>query len=327
MKRLVCCMGIATWMGAQQAPLIIRLEQLQVVQGMWKRGPLVKPARCDANGNLYFRAYQRDRTLLLFGIRADGGEHYRFELPRLDDRNSIEPSGIRDFAVSGGEVYVLAQGNDQKQRVLRYRANGEYRGLVKLEENTFTPTNIGVLPASGFLLFGFDNKGESTPARTGVRERLALYDLSGARIKNIEIENRSTAAPQQISLAGLSLLETGIDGVYLLTRAGKSTSVSVLSAAGEVTRHFTLEDPGPDFAPTSLRPGGTQFLVEYAWSAEKGFATFRYLVYDSLSGERISDYESGDDVGGVLGCYDWRGRFTFVASRDDQRAIVHAVVR
>jgi len=63
-----------------------------------------------------------------------------------------------------------------------------------------------------------------------------------------------------------------------------------------------------------MRVKGLQVMVEFLKSTdadENIVSTF--VTYDAYSGQHISAFGVADDVGGVFGCYDWHGDFTFVS--------------
>jgi hypothetical protein len=65
-------------------------------------------------------------------------------------------------------------------------------------------------------------------------------------------------------------------------------------------------------------------FVEFLQPQEGKSDIYRYVVYDGTSGEKRFEYEPGDLPAGPFLCYDWNGGFTFLTTKDRQRALLHA---
>jgi hypothetical protein len=329
----------APLLGGQDSALTVRDETAKIVPGM-PGGMIMGQAECDDRGNLYFRQIlmggRRAMTSPVVRIDAGASHALLFDFNSLNGKDGIDSLQVLDFSVQDSTLYLLATAADDNVRVLAYAPDGQLKQVLTLDHGV-SPRKLAVMPSGEFLVFGIATGGKQDPKDPSsfVYSPVArIYDRTGRFAANVEMKlegvnlnDSKVAAGDKFQSVDLALAGNGADGVYLLTYAQKPR-LYVVSPAGEVVRHFELWTPEPDLRPFAMRVKGTQLLVEFSRFAqgnENSVSTF--VTYNSYSGDHISVYRLAGDTGGIFGCYDWRGGFTFFGSSHHQLIVRHAAVR
>jgi len=330
MFRLLLCGFLCSAAGwAQDVPYLIHPEKVQFVEGI-AGGAIMNTVYCDAHGDLYFRYYdvKRASSAPVVRITHDGhASSFQFAQGLSEDLKDLR---MYQLAISGSMLYMVGLDSDGHPTVIRFTSDGKYEGAVRLDQK-IAPSAIAVLSSGQMFVLGTRRTSADDAAKPEFEAALGLYDVSGRLVKNVDLNahdldlnNPKGAGLMPLELA---LLDAESDAAYLVFHTAEP-KLYVISAGGEVSRTLPLWNPGKEFTPSQLRLGGGQLLLEFTdVSTEGGGSQFRYVSYSSLTGERTGYYYAAPGTTGTLGCYDWRGGFTFLTKRNGQRAIQSASAR
>jgi hypothetical protein len=287
---------------------------------------IIMPVHCDSYGNIFLQPP-------LSKISPDGKRTAIFDLSaaRIDGLTNLV---FKAFAVdASGSLYQLVRMEDQRVVIVKFDSDGHYSGSIILNEK-FEPQQLGVFTEEVFLVSGITFvRGGSSPE---FAPYTAVFDRSGRLIKKVDtIEPVGTPGRGQGNAENLSgLPELGIaesQGVYVyLLRQAAAPTVFVISAAGVVDRMLKLSPPYPNTNVSGFRVGTGQLLVEYARpkALPNGNTAYYMVLYNAETGEKLSEYARDPDLGGVLGCTDWKGKFTILSTDyDGKRVLVKASKR
>jgi hypothetical protein len=341
---------------AQTPTLKIQFDRdFKTVPGL-SGGPLINPIRCDDHNNVYLRRYIPRRSTLQSPLAkiiltTDQPKFVTFSPDRATDPK-LKESLIYDFAIRGSDVYLLCLSADTKSKdakkantkgadtevvetkvnILRYSDDGEYKNAVSLDRDIH-PSRLGVFPSGEFLVIGTKTLTDKPKSDKDYSAATEIYDLSGRFIKPVTfrvgefgLNKKGSSIAEKMESVGLAQVESGPDGVYLLSYSAQPT-LFVISSAGEVERRLRLSTPGKEFKPASLRVSSGRIMVEFVNQPESGNGIFYYVVYDSYTGDQIARYEA-EGPSGIFCCYDWNVGFTFLSSESNgQRVIRYARAR
>jgi len=138
--------------------------------------PVYKPARCDAQGNIYFRGYQADDRRVPV-IRADAkGQTVKYML----DADATLASGTSyDFSVlPNGHLYQPVQVGEDVY-IVTFDQEGKVKGKVRLEQR-FWVARLTALSDKSFLVIG------SEPRPPAERVAFAWQVEESSRILGVE---------------------------------------------------------------------------------------------------------------------------------------------
>jgi hypothetical protein len=343
MSRLtIVCIALLVAMtpAAALAQSVVKLASREqvIVPAQWYR-PLLFPMRCDSDGNLYLRGHvPRDNQTPITRISRKGD---RVTTLSVDSDLDLRKATVSDFAVSPeGEVYQLAQvGRDVY--VATFSSEGTFKSKTKLD-TPFWAAHIAPFGSQGFLVTGLAFSEEANKApREGFT---AVFDASGRLVKRLrlpgdvarkkEAASSGSRAPQPHSsshakdAAGendwqvpllLGTAEAAEDGnVYLLRRASPAL-LYVLGPSGQVLRKLTVKAPKPGLLPSSMHLArGRIALLFTEWERENPDEIL--VLLDTLTGERVGEYEVPVSLGGAFACYSDDG-FAFITSSGPKLAI------
>ncbi len=328
----------ATWLclagsvlQAQQY-LQLKLDETRIVPGPPGGSAFVGAGQCDDRSNIYFRQYSGPSgASRLARIDADASRQRYFDLASAEGVDRTKPLFFSDFAVDGSSVYIPLTAPDGTVSVVRFSTEGEYESTTKLAK--LHPLRFGTLPGGQFLVFGYrltrENPDPKDASLFQYATTIEIYSSSGQLLKNVDpdlpdvnLNAKGVPAEEKFSALSLASSATGPDGFYVLPRTPKLT-LSVISAAGEIVRQVELPPPGADYFAGALQIRGRQVLVQFSKTdAEHNVVDTIYQIYDAYSGERGTGYRVPNEAGGVCGCYDWKGGFTFLAVGEHGRRLL-----
>lgn len=314
-------------------PAVIHPGEVKVVGGTLGGGLVIGQTRCDEWGNIYFRQVQGSRFLLspIAEISADGSRSHVFDFNALSgkDMTSLQ---VNDFTVRGSTLFMVGSSADGKVHVIEYSSDGQVKNVVTLTDSSpsgnapagvLTPSKLGIMPGGEFLIFGIratrqDTTGDSHPNYT-YTPSIELYDLSGrfmtsAQLKadDINLNDKKHTLTENFRAVDLALTANAPDGVYIVAYS-KTPRVYVVSPAGEVSLKASLESSGEDFRPLSISANGTELLMQFVKSQGEN-SEYKFVVYNSASGEILRAYRPADEFSGIFTCYDWRNQFKFIST-------------
>jgi hypothetical protein len=316
--------------------------------------PILFPARCDREQNVYLRFYAYPNTLEApwLKISADGKITATYSLASVTEYKNLQ--GL-DFAIGPrGEFVVLAAGPNPKNEkeskvvVVTFDPDGSYRAKAELGiESTISPAKILPLPDGNFFVTGRlleDNGGSQTDVTQTASVQTskpfnAIVGPAGRIIKSFSIQNDVVSKPssKQSEPSGTSLPEIALGeavlgddfNIYLMRRT-QNPSVFVISASGELIRSFEIKRPSETATSIDMKwgAGGKLAFLFRVPSTQTGASPSLILsVVDSQTGETQINYQPGTETGAAVACFTPNG-ITFVGATDDGHlALKHVAPR
>jgi hypothetical protein len=269
---------------------------------------------------------------------------------RLSDKGLLEAEFDTSGAVTnvfavrrkGGVAMIHSDG--AAKVVDNFGPDGKRESSVRLESppKPFFPSQIAVFSSGEMLLAGVQYHPRYTAST-------AIYDPAGHLVKQFvldgdaEIESaievgdaRYTRAPREGNEpVRRSVAITGDDGFVYLMRATSPAIVYVISATGDVVRKIVVSAPTDTGLPEfGIRVAKNKLAIKFSRSCDSapGIESCEgtvYTVVDALTGQRLGDYQAGEDVAGPIACYapDPNRFFTFSISDQHHLEIVQAAAK
>jgi len=313
--------------------------------------PVYKPARCDAQGNIYFRAYQADDRRVPV-VRADAqGRTVRYAL----DADATLASGTSyDFSVlPNGNLYQPVQVGEDVY-VVTFDQEGKIKGKVRLEKQ-FWVARLTALSDQSFLVIGTEPQppAEGKPKQPP-KALIAMFDDHGRLVRRITLNgitlNNDTREAMPILATLSSDAQADANGnLYLLLRTNPAT-IYVLNSGGQMERSFKVQPPGVKMsAPEmngpkmnepkmnepkmngprmnavsmSLAKGRLAILFRESFRGMQHNDMSIITVVDASTGAEVARYSAGPSLGATLACYG-EDDFVFLGTDKDNLAIQHA---
>ncbi len=316
-----------------QLPMQYRLEVIKTVESPEGIRGLFMPAKCDREGNLYFRSLDGQparaavRTLKKVGPDGKLKAKYTFEgQPELANLDAY------DFAVSpDGRVFATAAGPEQVYLV-EFREEGMFKSKTLLD-HLFRPTQITAFKSGdSFLISGVElNDGSE---QKGFPAFTAIFDRAGRTVRNLSRQTRDeetakdeeSAREEEPELAGINtgvefgIALTGEDGFAYLLRQTIPAVIYVVSPAGEVVRKLEV-NPGRRYLkllPHAMQLAEGRLLLMFGNESERIFQ-----VVDPQSGEILEEYFPEPALGGALACYNGK-ELVFLTSNNGKLQLTYA---
>ena len=284
--------------------------------------PVYKPARCDAQGNIYFRGYQADDRRVPV-IRADAkGQTVKYML----DADATLASGTSyDFSVlPNGNLYQPVQVGEDVY-IVTFDQEGKVKGKVRLEQR-FWVSRLTALSDKSFLVIGSEPQppAEGKPTKPP-KALIALFDEHGRLVRRITLSNDAReGTPILVTLSSDAQVDaTG--NLYLLLRTNPAT-VDVFDSGGQIERSFKVQPPGPKMNAVSmnLAKGRLAILFRETFRGMQHNDMAIITVVNASTGAEVTRYSAGPDLGATLACYT-EDDFVFVGTDRNNLAIQHAV--
>jgi hypothetical protein len=286
-------------------------------------GGLAGRAKCDGQGNIYFRPtdaessrkYHPISALPIRKLRSDGTLAGSFSLA------DVAPGllAVDFFVTADGTVYQAARSeSDHAVYVVSYSPNGALQSKVKLDGDFFIPYQIAVFKSGEMLISGINGPYNRTPST-------AVYGANGKLIREIyepedeDARKRAQAGepgfrPDNIDSSNDFVVRgdaaLGSDGNAYLLRAASPALIFVISPKGEVVRKLRIEPPEPALWAGRLKSAPGTLAISFL---QKGTNVGVIEVVDYL-GNPTATYAASDGrmYAGLLGCYSPK-RFTFLS--------------
>jgi hypothetical protein len=284
--------------------------------------PVYKPARCDAQGNIYFRGYQADDRRVPV-VRADGqGRTVKYML----DADATLASGTSyDFSVlPNGGLYQPVQVGEHVY-VVNFDQVGKIKGRVLLEKQ-FWIARLTALSDKSFLVIGTEPQppGEGKP-KPPPKTLIALFDEHGRLVRRINLNGDAREGTPPILAALSSDAQVDANGnVYLLLRTDPAT-VYVLDSGGRIERSFKVTSPAPKMNAVSMTvaKGRLAILFREMFRGMQHNDMAIITVVDASTGAEAARYSAGPGLGTTLACHS-DDDFVFIGADRNNLAIRHA---
>ena len=312
-----------------QATLLIHRES-EIGSQAGGTAAIVNPIRCDSSSNIYFRGFEPPNSQLpLLRLSSDGKKAATFRAEESSNssnslKDEFELKSVVAFAVhSDGGVFHLVIDTKDRPSILEFAKDGTFKRVIKLDRD-WEPTGLAVFASGGFLVSGM---AVMTRDPFQAKPVIALFDDRGRFVKSVETGESPTTDADLARQAGLGMVESGSDYVYILRQATKPF-VLLISPAGEVLKRLPI-DPPKDMAISDLRVGPGRMLVRF-FAPATGTAREKavFSLYDNMEGRKLLDYEEAPGVSGIFACFDWKNTFSYLSLDErGQRTLVNATVR
>lgn len=305
----------------------VRLRPLAKIRiATESNGPVYKPARCDAQGNIYFRGYQaNDRRVPV--VRANAkGQTVKYT---LDSDVSLANGTSYDFSVlPDGSLFQSVQVG-QDVYVVAFDHEGKIKSKVRLEKQ-FWVARVAVLSDKLFLAIGTEIQPQAeTRSKQPPKLLMAMFDEHGHIVRPIVLDSISLTIETGRETEILAMLssdgQVGVDGsLYLLVHTDPPT-VYVFGPGGQIEHSFKVQPPGPKMNAISLgrANGRLAILFQETFRGMRHADVAIITIVDASTGAEVKRYSAGPDVGVTLACYR-EDDFVFITSDKDNLNIQHA---
>lgn len=294
--------------------------------------PVYKPARCDAGGNVYFRAYQPDDRKVPV-VRADAqGRTTRYS---LDSDPAFATATAYDFSVlPNGDMYQPVQlGKDIY--IVAFSKQGGIRWKTRLEKQ-FWVSRLIAFDDQSFLVIGTEPQSQNggTEARR-YEPVIAIFDRNGRLVRNVilggdapaeakgnQVDENPKAGPPMLALLG-STGEVGGDGkIYLLVP--EPPAVYVIDHSGGVVRSWNVNPPDARMAIVSMSIDKDKLAILFRHSFQgMSHGEDTISVFDLSRGKEIERLSAAAELGDVLACVR-SNDFVFIGSEPSSLSIRHS---
>jgi hypothetical protein len=156
--------------------------------------PVYRPARCDGEGNIYFRAYQPEERKVPV-VRADAkGKTTRYT---LDADPGFATATAYDFSVlPGGKLFQPVQ-VAKDVSIVAFDATGGIAWKTRLEKQ-FWVSRLIAFDDSKFLVIGTEPQSPDAPTAARVyRTVVAIFDRGGHLVRNVSLEREATESDSE----------------------------------------------------------------------------------------------------------------------------------
>jgi hypothetical protein len=332
MCRLICLLAFCECLLAESVPspvITIKPGNLFELTGS-PSGPIINPTKCDQSGNIYFRLF---RAETITGISVSDRTSRTIDPTNFSDEAVPDPKSqkIYDFSVQKGTVYVLTIGSDQVGHVLKFSSDdGKYAGSLTLEPGFF-PLRMAAFDSGAFVVSGMKKTGADKD-HPQFAAAAALYDRTGRLAKSFEpaIEygpkKSKTVTADQMEVISDSIMQGSGSAVYLL-RPAANPFFYVLAEDGTIEGPTQLLSPEEKYVPVNLLVSGTYMLIEYVHDPQTDGTKYKFVQYDLTTGEPMFAAEPAPNLFGAFACYDWRGGYTFLSSKNGHRVVLTGSAR
>jgi hypothetical protein len=297
---------------------------------------LVSPARCDREGNLYFRPLQ-DGTEPAPIVRVSPEGSVGFYNFKTGLENKKYPTPLTFTVDFWGLVYELLKIQPEDEtpylELVTYSADGQYRSAVELDvPPELDPSAFVALHSGNFLIAGKEKvKGPQEKVHS-FRSFAAVVAPDGRLVRHFRSPRAGTPDKKifeddiaQNYVEG----EVGNDGNLYLLRGSLQATIDVVSESGTRIRSISLSPPMRNAIPFDLRLDKDRLLLTYIERRHNDPVpggrdpSIIYAVFSSQSGQTLGNYVAGSSIKGELSCFQ-SDRVTFLTTKNGILAIIHA---
>jgi len=300
--------------------------------------PIYQPARCDADGNVYFRGYQSDDRRVPI-TRVDGkGATLKYS---LDSDPTLSPGASYDFSLlPNGNLYQPIQVKEDVF-IVAFSRDSNIRWKAKLDQQ-FWVAHLTALSDKSFLVSGTEPQ---TPSQRQERQPprlfLALFDDHGHMVRRISLQSDALSNPAQKNDAAkndstkempfLPVLEgdaqADTNGYVYLALRSSPVVIYVLDPSGRITRSFPVNPPEPRMSFSSMGLAKDRLAISF----RENFRGMEHhnmaiVTVNASTGAVIARYTVEAEPGTVFACHT-PNQFLFIGSDKNNLAIFHAPVK
>lgn len=302
-----------------------------------------QPLVCDEKGNLYLETDEFGVSGI-HKISPKGELLAAFRSGSNPDFRAIDLSA--SFSVSaGGELHELVFPHDQIAKyVVVYGSDGAFKTSVKLQPGfTWLPSALAILSNGALLITG--QRYDNDVAHGMMWPFTGVFSSNGVLLKEVELEDdgrlrdnavagdvRLTSSLNPISNRAVSLsrMEVGEDGNAYLMRSATPAIFYVVSAGGEVERHFMVDPGDGAYRPIAMHVSGGRIAVLFdePQTHEKLLKIVDVerrdlAIYSGdavYSNDSKANAEQKQPLGGAFACYTAKPeRFIFLGAGADEK--------
>ncbi len=288
-----------------------------------KTAAIVFTPKCDQDGNVYVRFYNRDAVPHepVYKFNKEGQQEAVYSL-QSDVEFQQKGAGALDFAIGkDGNVYLLAS-SKAGDYIITYAKNGAVKSKVKLAVK-FQPFHFGVFDSGEFLITG--GSGKYGPETYNIST--AVFDRSGALSKSVELPEdkpfveaarRGDAQFAEPGDGGNFAAERGqvtggSDGNIYVVRWTDPARIYAIAPSGDVVHTFEVKPDWEGRKPDgAYSHAGLLALYYGGLQDEPGRSMIRVVRLDSGEGQASYDISG---TGTTLTCYTKDG-FTFLGGNE-----------
>ncbi|HTD21101.1 MAG TPA: hypothetical protein VK738_00445 [Terriglobales bacterium] len=302
--------------------------------------PIYQPARCDADGNVYFRGYQSDdRRVPITRVDGKGGT-LKYS---LDSDPTLSQGASYDFSLlPNGNLYQPVQVKEDVF-IVAFSRDSNIRWKAKLDQQ-FWVAHLTALSDKSFLVSGTEPQ---TPSQRQERQPprlfLALFDDHGHMVRRISLQSDdpSNPAPAQKNYTAkndptkempfLPVLEgdaqTDVNGYVYLALRSNPVVIYVLDPSGQTVRSFPVNPPEPRMSFSSMGLAKDRLAISFR-EIFRGMEhhNMAIVTVNASTGAVIGRYSVEAEPGTVLACHT-PNQFLFIGSDKSNLAIFHASLK
>jgi hypothetical protein len=293
-------------------------------------GPMFNEAKCDADGNIYFRRYQEDMfTSPVTKVSRDGKQVTRIPfdaVPGIEGRLTAT-----DFGVSlRGEAFYITRDSKGRVRVVRYAKDGTYNSTTDIG-HIRVAIKVAMFSSGQFLVSGTRALGVGYPSAE--ESFTGVFDFDGSLIRRVSLpgDREKIALDKPTNVESITEHQKEIssqvavpaeDGNVYLFRPGSPAQIWVVSPKGDVLRSFLPEGPSDKMRARSIKVAGGRIVVQFSESTGDGHVVREIVsLFDASTGERMADYEVPMGLSGMLACYTPDG-FIYLGANQQQQLLL-----
>jgi hypothetical protein len=308
MRTLLFSLSLCVVCSAQQGVGRVKLSPHEKIASQIDGSvPYMAPIKCDAQGNIYLRPWPSDDVTTLIKLGPDGKQVTKmsFDPPPGDIKGKVRR--IVDFTTdSFGSLYVYlcvhGVGKDLSEYLLKYKPDGQYFGATKITTpDDFEVSAFERFPTGELLVNGVVLSGGAKTAIIGNDGEVATWVNVNQTFK----KNKDGKLSKSDSIAAsIAYTVSSDDGNIWFIRPMMKPTITAISPSGAIVHQFTVEKPA-GYEQIDLAVGKGRIMIDFQQESAKngGNDPELYRIYDSLTGDLVSEYAADDWTWGRFACY------------------------
>jgi hypothetical protein len=253
------------------------------------------------------------------------------ELPRAKQFTAA------DYQVVGSRLYIVGTnqkgGTESLAELLAFSTDdGTFDGAIPLETN-FMPYKIAFFESGGFITTGLLTQFDPQTKKSRTELSTLRYGPDMRLTEQVHLFGDTTFAgntptQDETALLGGTYLASYGPTVYMLRlKAGGQLVLYEMMEGNNKLGGRVLWTPGDKWQPMAFLVSGDSAIIGFVHDLENDGRTKQYVQYSLSSRAPIAVFFESDEVVGAFACYDWVGNYTFITSRNDHVAVLHASAR